>query len=175
MKLASLYLIHYARQGGRPSGRGLFFPLSSDIPCFIILHISKQLSPPPTAPSPKLRVQKEPLQSSEHQRLPHFQSNTGEKLRLRSRAPGQPAGTSPNSLNLNLPTPKPGSSYVSPTTLSPSVTPCSLTLFTGPGLPATQVASEAPLTLQSQPRCPLPAADARTVLKVPALLRTLTN
>ena len=45
MKRASLYLIHYV-QGGRPSGWGLFFPLSSDIPCFIILHISKQLSPP---------------------------------------------------------------------------------------------------------------------------------
>lgn len=71
MKHASLYLIHYV-QGGRPSGWGLFFTLSSDIPCFIILHISKQLLPPlppsapshpcsclpPNPPSWKLRLQK---------------------------------------------------------------------------------------------------------------------
>lgn len=93
MKRASLYLIHYV-QSRRSSRRELFFPLSSDIPCFIILHISKQLSPPPTTPSPKLRVQKGPLQGSEYQRFPHLQPSTGGKLRLREEALGQPAGTS---------------------------------------------------------------------------------
>lgn len=145
-----LPVLNSLRQAGWEAqrGGGYFFPLSSDIPRFIILHISKQLSPPPTAPSPKLRVQKGPLQGSEHQKFPHLQPNTGEKLRLRTRAPGQPAGTSPNSLHLNLPTPKLGSSYLPPTALPPFVTLCSLTLCT---LPSTLVTSEAPSPMQSQP------------------------
>lgn len=39
---------------------GLFFPLSSDIPCFIILHISKHLSPPQPPPTPSSESRRNP-------------------------------------------------------------------------------------------------------------------
>lgn len=164
MKRACLYLIHYAQLGGRPGEPGFFSPELRHSLLYYSPHFKAAVTSPnrpqpeaqsPEGASPGLRTPESPTPPAQHRR--EIKARDGWDS-----IPGRPAGLSPNSLHLNLSSPRCPSHP--PITLSFCLS--APTLFHPPH-------RWPQWSLHNTKRTPVsPAgAGARRIIKVPALLR----